>query len=190
MVLPDLKLMKIEEVKQARELVIAFDIDGVLANIHLEWLRRYNRDYKDNLQVEDIKNWDMTQFVVSDCGKDIYKYLTPNLYQNTPVFEGAVDCVTWARIRGRVIFVTTPTPETLGVKYQWLKDNHFSPSIKDYVECGDKGLIKADILIDDYDKNFLDFTGKKLLFDSPWNRGVTIGGLIRVKGYKEVLKNI
>src|SRR5690349_14230815 len=142
--LPDLKLMKVEVIKP--QLKIAFDIDGVLADIHTPWLTEYNRDYGDNLTVENINEWNMHKIVSQRCGTKIYDYLTPGLYLNTPAFEGALDTVTKARLFGRVIFVTTPTTNTFGVKFNWLQAHGFSPSIKDYVECGDKSLINADVL--------------------------------------------
>ena len=54
-------------------------------------------------------------------------------------------------------------------KYDWL-DKHF-PFIhwKRRVFCGDKHIIKADILIDDHDFNLSVFTGRPIVFTAPHN---------------------
>jgi len=38
--------------------IVAVDVDEVIANLLEEWLKRYNRDFSDNLTIEKItKNW-------------------------------------------------------------------------------------------------------------------------------------
>jgi len=166
---------------------IAFDIDGVLADTHRPWLSDYNRDYNDTLTSEQITQWDMSRLVKKECGKKIYSYLTPHLFLRVPVIAGALKMVQEARKAGNVIFVTTSTEETFGSKYHWLKRFGFEPTIKTYVESGNKGLINADFLVDDYDGNFVDFKGICILVDRPWNRGLTIDNLYRAYTPDEVI---
>lgn len=168
--------------------VIAFDVDGVLADCHTPWLERYNRDYDDNLTLDKITKWDIHSFCKPECNHRIYDYLTPNLYDETKPIPGAIEAVRFARTRGRVIFVTSAA-YTPGRKFTWLDDHGFSPREHDYVECRDKNLIKADIMIDDYEVNLIGVENP-ILFDQPWNRH---SKLFRIKGFgffEPILKEI
>jgi len=169
---------------------IAFDIDGFLANTHLPWLWDYNKEYNDTLTIGQITQWDMSQLVKPECGKKIYSYLTPELFDRVPPFSGALDMVKEARRYANIVFATTATENTFGVKYHWLKTHGFEPTIKTYMDIGDKGLINAHALVDDYDGNFVDFKGMCVLFDRPWNRGLVIDGLTRVYSYNDVIEVI
>ena len=85
------------------------------------------------------------------------------------------------------IFIATQAmavPNSLGPKYRWLQ-RHFSfipPS--HYVFCGDKGILRADYLIDDLPKNLQRFEGQGLLYTAPHNHGET--GFVRVNNWQEV----
>ena len=165
---------------------ILFDIDSVLADIMVPWLEQYNRDYDDDLTKDKILSWDIHQFVKPECGRNIYKYLTPGMYDVTPVIPGAVSSVELARRYGRVIFATS-AHFVPGRKLTWLNDNGFFVRDKDYVECLDKGLIRADILIDDYELNLVEFP-KGILFDQPWNRHSKLRRTVGFDNFRELLE--
>lgn len=151
-------------------MIIAFDVDDVLADLVPTWLERYNKDYDDNLSPEDITDWDITQFVKTDCGKKIYDYLTPDLYDDIKAIPGALLAVQSARKVGHVIFCTSCLGRHAGRKFKWLNDHGFEVKQEDYIECANKGLIKADVLIDDRPKNLIDFQGQyKILMTQYWN---------------------
>lgn len=162
---------------------IAFDIDDVLFDLVTAWLNRYNKEYSDDLEKEDIKAWDMELFVKPECGKKICDYLDPTIYDEMPTIKNALKSVETARNIGRVIFVTSCMKHHGGAKYDCLERNGFKPDPMDYVECRDKGLIIADILIDDYQLNLERFRGKGLLFTQPWNR--SIEGFRRLDGFDD-----
>ena len=166
--------------------IIAFDVDSVLAEIMVPWLKGYNRDYGDNLTVDQITGWEMTRYVKPECGSKIYGYLTPELYDDTPVIPGAVSAVEMARRYGRVIFVTS-AQHTPGRKFFWLNQHGFYVNIKDYVECMDKGLIRADVLVDDYEVNLVEFP-KGILFDQPWNRHSNLRRTVGFDNFRELLE--
>ena len=149
--------------------IIVFDVDSVLADLQTVWLGDYNKDWKDNLTSAQLLHWDMHKFVTPECGTDIYKYLTAEIYDRVKPFEGARDCVVAARTMARVIFATTAPVESYGRKYQWLKEHRFIDDPRDYVECRDKGLVRGNVLIDDYHENLYKFVGRKILYSAPWN---------------------
>lgn len=152
-------------------MIIAFDIDDVLADLVPAWLAKYNADYQDTLKRQDITAWDITQFVKPACGTKIYDYLSEDLYDNVQPLPGALDAVRLARKCGKVIFVTSCHPSHMGRKFRWLNNHGFNVTKEEYVECSDKSLILADIMIDDNPVNLEGFHGKeKILYDQPWNR--------------------
>ncbi|MGB6153734.1 MAG: 5'(3')-deoxyribonucleotidase, partial [Pricia sp.] len=75
-------------------------------------------------------------------------------------------------------------PNSLEEKSEWL-DEHF-PFIpwRRRILCGDKHILKGDILIDDRSYNLEEFEGRPLLFTSPHNIHTT--GIERVNDWKEV----
>ena len=166
---------------------IAIDIDGVVADTHLAWYAQYNKDYHDTLTPDMVTEWDLHKFVKPECGTKIYEYLTPKLYKKVQPNPDALDYVKFARILHRIIFVTSVYHEA-GAKFDWLKRFGFFDGVdkpaKDYIECNDKSLITADMLIDDGPHNFEGFKGFPLLFNQPWNKNNK--GWARAMNFDEV----
>jgi 5'-nucleotidase len=152
---------------------ILVDVDGVIADLHTEWLHYYNIEYKDNLTIDKIVDWDMQKFVKPECGAKIFDYLyDPTLYDRVAPIDGAISSIRWLRQHGfDVRFVTSGVQPA---KIQWLGDcglllgEHFMFS-PDVVVAHDKSIIRADILIDDNVNNCNDFSGLSILFAQPWN---------------------
>lgn len=170
-------------------MIIAVDVDGVVADLHTEWLRRYNRDYQDHLRTEDISRWDMDTVVKAECGKRIYDYLSqPDLYDHVAPIDGAWLGVQYLRGAGhRVVFATSCVQGMTDPKWRWLQRHSFLGEGRaqsgDLIVVHDKSLIRADMLIDDYPKNLEGFKGLRLLFDAPYNRR---SNLPRVQGWHQL----
>ena len=131
-------------------LTIGIDVDGVVADLNTEWLKRYNKDYDDNLTHADIITWDIHNFVKKQCGFKIYDYIEdPGIYDVIlPTSPDAVIGINRIKHESdRVVYITTSTLGASGAKFKWLKKWGFIDDIKNYVEATDKTLIKADILI-------------------------------------------
>jgi len=131
---------------------LAFDVDGVLADLQTAWLARYNKEYNDNLTPEKCLTWETHKYTKPECGKKYYKYLDdPSIYDEVlPTSPNALECVKKLRKADfRVIFVTTSVISAAGAKFYWLKKWGFNKEMKDYVEATDKNLINADALVDD-----------------------------------------
>lgn len=152
--------------------IIAVDVDGVCADLASTWIEKYNMDYSDNLNVNDIKDWNIHHFVKPICGHKIYEYLEyPELYDMVHPIENSKDGIEYLRQLGfRIIFVTSSTRGASGRKYDWLNEWGFITTLKDYVEAQDKSLILADYMIDDYDVNINLFKGIGILFSQEWNK--------------------
>lgn len=166
--------------------IIAIDQDQVLADLLTVWLKRYNQDYNDNLDNDDIKSWNIDKYV--KCGEKIFDYLDYDLFRNLPVIEHSQEVVKKLSEKYEVYVVTTATviPKTLNAKIEWLNEHFpFIPN-ENIVLCGSKSIIKADIMIDDAVHNLENFDGWGLLFDAPHNRNEN--KFLRMNGWKEVEK--
>lgn len=152
-------------------MIVAVDIDEVCAALMPEWIARYNRKYDDTLTPEQITSWDLSLLVKPTCGKHIFSFLTPDIYDRVQPIPGALQAVESLRYAGhRVIFVTAGNADA---KRAWLVRHGFlSKGWKqpDYFACFDKSLIRADVLIDDGPHNLATFPGECILIDQPHNR--------------------
>jgi 5'(3')-deoxyribonucleotidase len=166
-------------------MLIACDVDGVVADIHPEWLRRYNQDYDDSLRVQDIQHWGMHRYVKPECGKEIYRYLSDaDLYKHVLPLPHALDSLAYIRekLGHRVYFTTACVRGMTDAKADWLMAQGLitrsTPRAlgDELVVVQQKEILHADLLIDDALHNVEEWfhTGraKALLFDQPWNRDV------------------
>lgn len=168
--------------------VLAIDVDGVVADLHPVWLARYNKDYNDNMTVEDWTEWNIENLVKPECGQKIFEYIRePNIYDEVKPIEGALEKIQDLKNYHRIIYVTSSEPSVSGRKYYWLKEHGFVKNRMDYVEALDKTLICARYLIDDDFYNVKNFTHGSnrfgILFDQIWNRGQS--WKYRIKGWKD-----
>lgn len=151
---------------------IAIDLDSTLNCLDKYWIEeRYNKDYNDNLKREDMICWDCHIYVKPECGYKIYDYLKePGFFRNLGVQSNSQDVTKWLKEYFDLYVVTAYCKEAVVDKVDWL--NEFFPHIdtKDIIFCNNKGLIKADFMIDDGGHNIEVFTGIGLVFDAPWNR--------------------
>ena len=167
---------------------IAMDVDDVCALLSETWVAKYNKDWNDNLKVEEITEWAIEKFVKPECNFQIFHYLDdPHLYDSVQPMEGAKKGVKALRRMGyRVVFTTSCPIVTSGRKFFWLKEHMFSPTEKDYVEIRDKSLLNFDYMLDDRFDNVMNFTGKGVLFTRPWNQKYSWNK--RVSNWNEALE--
>jgi 5'(3')-deoxyribonucleotidase len=85
------------------------------------------------------------------------------------------------------VFIATAAmevPTSFNSKYRWLgKHFPFMPPTH-IVYCGDKGILRADYLIDDNPRQLQRFVGEGILYDAPHNAMVT--GYRRVRNWLEI----
>ena len=123
---------------------IAVDVDGTVADLHTVWLARYNQDYNDNLQSNEIIAWNIHEFTKPECGKRMYEYIEyPSIYDDVLPINGSLEVINELKAKRkdlRIIYVTNSTLGTAGRKYTWLKHYGFLDKLDDYVEAKDKAL--------------------------------------------------
>lgn len=169
--------------------IIVSDVDDVCADLVTEWLKRYNKDWNDNVKKSDLTDWDISLFIKDKNNKKyLYEYIEdPSLYDKIKPIKNSLWGINTLRNFGyRIIFVTSSTSGSAGRKFHWLQDYGFIENKKDYIEAYDKSLIFGDYMIDDKLDNVQSFTGKGILFGemwgNVWNR--------KAKNWKEVINLI
>jgi 5'-nucleotidase len=153
-------------------MVVCIDQDEVLAKFLDKWVELYNNEYNDNLTRDDFKSWYVHSYVKEECGHKIYDYLNmESFYLELEPVENSIEVVKKLMDKYEIYIVTAAMkyPNSLRAKYMWL-DKYF-PFIKkeNIVMCGDKSIIRGDILIDDGVHNLEVFKGEKILFTAPHN---------------------
>jgi len=156
---------------------IAFDVDGVCADLLEVWIERYNKDYDDLLCASEVSEWDLSCVVKMECGKKIFEYLNdPYLYDNVHPITESLETVQKLRHLGhRVLFVTSTNVYQYAAKLLWLErwgflELQYGTSSRDYVPIQDKTLVRAEILVDDALHNVSTFPGLGILYAAGHNR--------------------
>lgn len=166
---------------------ICVDMDEVMADAVAEHLLRYNRDYEEQLTVADLEGKWLWQVVSSDRHNALEAYLrSEDFFENLSVMPDAQRVMQRLQQNYEVFIATAAMeiPTSFAQKYRWL-EKHFpfiAPS--HIVYCGDKGILRADYLIDDNPRQLQRFEGTGLLYSSPHNAKVK--GFKRVKNWLEV----
>ncbi len=162
-------------------------MDEVIADAVAEHILRYNREFQENITVADLEGkwlWDVVQ---PDRHAALEAFLrSEDFFSVLEVMPHSQRVVQALQARYEVFIATAAmeVPTSFNAKYLWMT-NHFPfvpPS--HLVYCGDKGILRADYLIDDNPRQLRRFAGEGILFSSPHNRHVT--GFRRVADWLEV----
>ncbi len=177
---------------------VAIDVDGVLANQVPPVLRLLNRKYGLNVRKRNIRRWD-EPIADTDIKVEIEgNLLNPNFLNNMRLINGAKDAANQISKKHYIVIATNRDPKVVIQTQNWLnrKGIPFNEFISTKIEG--KGAVDADVLIDDYPGNIVEFQAKNryaILFDQPWNREFDIEKEVpeskkvyRAHGWKEVLR--
>lgn len=165
---------------------IAIDMDEVIADFTPKHLRVFNRDYNENLTVNDLMGTRLRE-LRPNLQNEIIAYLNdPTFFRDLDVMKDSQKVIKELSEQYEV-FITTAAmefPTSFTAKYEWLKEHFSFLDEMNYVFCGDKSIIHADYLIDDNARHFQRFTGQGILFTAPHNINET--GYVRVNNWLEV----
>lgn len=151
---------------------IAIDQDWVLAKLTDKWVKTYNAIFDDDLKVEDIKNWNIAEFVKPEAKDYIINILNLHkFYRDLEVVSDSQRVLKKLSEDYELIIVTDPfTRMSFKSKYDWLREHFPFIEPRNFIFTGNKSMIKADYLIDDGVHNLVAFSGTPILFDAPYNR--------------------
>lgn len=167
------------------KLKVGIDLDMVLNNLNRKWVDFYNKEYNDNLTLEDIKTWGIDEYTKPECGKNIFKFLAiPGFFRDLDIQPNAQEVVKWLQEHYEVYILSASHYAVTGDKGAWLTEHFPFINYQNIIFCHNKSLVKLDYLIDDYGKNLDTFTGQGLLFDTHHNQSDY--RFLRMKGWLEV----
>ncbi|WP_197719136.1 5' nucleotidase, NT5C type [Paenibacillus baekrokdamisoli] len=161
-------------------------MDEVIADFNSKHLRLFNRDYNENITIEDLRETRL-RLLRPHLTSEIINYLNdPTFFRDLDVMEDSQEVIQELS-KHYEIFITTAAmehPSSFNAKYEWLKEHFGFLNEMNFVFCGNKSIIHADYLIDDNARHFEGFGGQGILFTAPHNLVET--RYVRVNNWKEV----
>lgn len=151
-------------------------MDDVMTH-HVEKLVSvYNREVMEAginhvLNMEDIKSWNISKYVVPEFKDKISEYFTrTGWFRYIKPRKDAQEVLERLCVDNEVHIVTAFVSEACIDKTGYIKEHFPFINAKNLIFCNNKHLIRADVLIDDGLHNIENFKGRPIVFDKPWNR--------------------
>ena len=151
---------------------LLIDMDEVMADAIARFIEWYKRDFGITITAEQLAGTKL-QYIVPEAHKStVLSYPhREGFFEDLPVIENSRD-VMEALYKKHEVFIVSAAMEfeySLAEKFRWL-DKYF-PFIhwSRRVFCGDKSVIKGDVLIDDHDFNLSVFSGRAIMFTATHN---------------------
>ena len=166
---------------------LIIDMDDVLADASSKILSIFNEINETNIEPSFFDDKSFYDYVNSPKFKPYIKYIyEPGFFSDLKVFPNAQEVVKELSEKHEVFIVSAATefPNSLKEKYDWMKEYFPFISWQNFVLCGDKSIVRGDIMIDDHEKNLINFKGEKILFDAQHNK--LVKGYLRLNNWREI----
>lgn len=161
-------------------------MDGVLVDIYPVFFELHKKETGEILTLSDIEGKLEDEAFVNQR-----RWVNaPGFFRNLPVMKDSREVLSRLNLKHDIIIgsLATEFPECMTDKQMWIHENLPFISWKQIVFCGDKNMIRADIMIDDHFKNLDKFDGMTILFTQPHNILVKEPRHIRVNSWPEIEK--
>ena len=151
---------------------ILIDMDDVIADAIERFLEWYERDFGVRYTRADLHGTRLHLLVPEEHRMIVKQYPhQKGFFKDLPVMENSREVIEELNNRFEVYVASAAMefPYSLPDKYEWL-DQHF-PFIhwKRRIFCGDKSVLKGDVLIDDHDFNLSVFDERAIMFTASHN---------------------
>lgn len=151
---------------------ILIDMDDVIADTIERFLQWYERDFGKHYTKADLHGTKLYTLVPEEQRSIVKEYpFRKGFFKDLPVIENSIEVIKELNNRFDVYIASAAMefPNSLPEKYEWL-DEHF-PFIhwKRRIFCGDKSVLKGDMLIDDHGFNLSVFDGRRIMFTASHN---------------------
>ncbi len=146
---------------------ILVDMDGVMADVYTRFFQLYEKETGLKKTMEEIIG-----LKEGEAFPELFRWVeTPGFFRTLPVMSDSQRVLKLLNERYEIIIASMATefPYSLTDKQLWLNDNFPFISWKQVVLCGNKNLIKADLMIDDHFKNLDNFQGDTIMYIQPHN---------------------
>jgi 5'(3')-deoxyribonucleotidase len=172
-------------------MTLFIDMDEVIADTYMAHIEIYNREFGAALTKEECHGKEVWQCVPPENQESVRKHATRDgFFSMLKPIEGSRQVLRELAQRYDLYIASAAMqyPNSLKEKSDWL-DEYF-PFIdwRNRILCGNKHILKGDILIDDRSYNLESFRGRTLLFTSPHN--VHSNSFERVNNWNEVAQKL
>ena len=156
-------------------MVIFVDMDEVIADAYQAHIDIYNKEFGAEIRAEECLGKEFWQCVPEAHQQSIRNHTRRDgFFKDLKLIEGSQE-VLEALSQKHDVYIASAAmefPQSLREKSDWLDE--FFPFIpwQNRILCGNKHVLKGDILIDDRSKNLEPFDGRSIMFTSPHNTHV------------------
>lgn len=159
-------------------------MDGVLSDVYAFLFDLHEKQTGEKLSIDDVAG----KLEAEAFPEQLKLVAEPGFFRFLPVMPGSQESLSKLNDRHKIIIVSLATefPYSLTDKQLWLDENFPFISWRQVVLCGDKQLIKADVMIDDHLKNLDNFDGETIMFSQPHNLLVNNSRHRRVNSWAEI----
>ncbi len=160
---------------------ICIDMDEVMADAVTEHLARYNQEHGESLTKHDLQGKVLWDVVSVDRHAALESYLrSDDFFDVLEVMPEAQRVIQALQDRYEVFIATAAmeVPTSFMSKFRWLEKHFDFIPASHIVFCGNKGILRAEYLIDDNPRQLKRFEGEGILYTSHHN--------LHVKGYRRV----
>jgi len=190
-------------------MIIAIDLDDVLANSLQSFVDFYNEKYNGDLKCEDFTAFTLNEIKgmpLDEEAKLLTEYDESKYYDQIMPMKNAKETIQKLSQNNKLVIVTSRPDKKEEKTKKWLKQHigdfaevHFMrQTYSGKNKTKTKGEIckeiGAEYLIEDnldYAKSCIEKGVKVLLFDYPWNQEENLNPLItRVKSWEEILRKL
>ena len=168
------------------KLTFAIDCDEVLRSLLKNMVGLYNKEFDDNLDVNDIKDFvvensfpKIEELTGTTAAHWFFQEHSEDLFRFSDAFPQIKEDIDILKHYGEVIIVTYQKSyknkmDTL----QWLEEHGIAPDGICFLK--NKTLLHCDVMIDDNDWNFIGCNAKHgVLIDAPYNMDTDLNELIK-----------
>lgn len=150
---------------------IIIDLDGVIWDLLTPWLEYYNRLTNENIKIEDIKTYEIKEYVK-------YPELLPKIlemddfWDNVNLYDGVYDSLNdLINLDVKFKIVTSTYYKIAPMKFKRLFELLPMLRTDDIIISYNKSVIKSWFVVDDYYKNFSnDLNTTNIMIRQPYNK--------------------
>jgi len=176
--------VKLRAIFSMKQLLV--DMDGVLADVYSQFLRLEREETGVCLTPESL----VGKLEAESFPHYEQQVHSKDFFRTAPVMPGSIEGLRFLNDKYKVVVVSSAMefPDSLYEKRQWLAGHFPFISWKQMLFCGDKSVVRGDIMIDDHPKNLNHFPGRKILFTQPHNLLLPDHTWQRVSNWEELLR--
>jgi uncharacterized HAD superfamily protein len=190
---------------------LGFDFDEVISNTVIECIKKFNKDFKHNITLDMVTDYDFSKAKLSDDEDDnifistmlIEFILDDNVVMKAKPFENAGRVLRKLKRAGHKIYIITKRKEEGKMAVvRWLRKYKIPfTEVITVGNNGDKGKLanrlRLDFFVDDLEDNLYDMYNNRnrwtkglALMDRPWNSNKVIDStkFTRVHGWLDILR--